>query len=191
MWGIRGLALVLAAVFFIGSLVLGDRPAWLVLLIPPGAWLGRAESPQDATTTADATTTPRAPDAFSPTEPSPTGGEMATTLDAELRFRRTGGIGGFDEQVVVKPDGSATVTDGDGTRSVSLSADQLDELRTSVAASDWTALQKAATSPATADDDYQFHVAYAGQKVEIAGVQLPQPIPKVFDVAQDLLPPYD
>lgn len=38
-WGIRGLALLLGAVFFVGSLALADNPAWLALLIPPGAWL--------------------------------------------------------------------------------------------------------------------------------------------------------
>lgn len=41
-WVLRGLAVVLATGFFLGSLVLAEDPAWLVLLVPPVAWLATA-----------------------------------------------------------------------------------------------------------------------------------------------------
>ena len=86
-------------------------------------------------------------------------------LSGPLTYERGGGIAGRHDQLVVRPDGSATLTVRDKPKSVRLTDAELDRVVADVESTDLGSLPADSTTKPPVPDAFGYRIAYAGDTV--------------------------
>ena len=89
----------------------------------------------------------------------------AAKLSGPLTFERGGGIAGRRDRLVVKPDGSATLTVQDKPKSVTLTDKELDTVVTDVQSADLGSLPPDSTTKPPVPDAFGYRISYGGDTV--------------------------
>jgi hypothetical protein len=119
----------------------------------------------------------------SSTSPDPTGSSQVATT---LTYERQGGIAGFHDQLVVRPDGSYTFTGrhrspGTGT----LSAAELTELHRLLRSADLATLPT--YSPLRIADGFNHVIRYGDHEVQAGDGSIPSTLQPVIDLLGEIL----
>lgn len=110
------------------------------------------------------------------------------TLAGELRFVRTGGFAGVHQELVVQPDGTATVAaDGGSPEPIELSTDQVARLGSLVEETDLGGLGAAPEDDVDVADDFTYELQYGDQHVTVADSDLGDPYPQLIAELAELL----
>jgi hypothetical protein len=103
-----------------------------------------------------------------------TGGSSPATLSAELRYVRDGGFAGDHDELVIAPDGRATVTRLRGRdASFELSQPELAKVAEAVEGAKLDELDPKSTSRKPVPDAFVYTVSYDGRKVETDDAAMP------------------
>jgi hypothetical protein len=86
-------------------------------------------------------------------------------LSGPLTFERGGGIAGRQDRLVVRPDGSATLTVRDKPKSVTLTDEELNTVVTDVEGADLGSLPADSTTKPPVPDAFGYRIDYAGDTV--------------------------
>jgi hypothetical protein len=86
-------------------------------------------------------------------------------LSGPLTYERGGGIAGRRDRLVVRPDGSATLTVQEKPKSVTLTDDELDAVITDVESADLGSLPADSTTEPPVPDAFGYRIAYGGTTV--------------------------
>ncbi|CAA9539874.1 MAG: hypothetical protein AVDCRST_MAG30-4630 [uncultured Solirubrobacteraceae bacterium] len=104
----------------------------------------------------------------------PKAGSGAQPLEGELRYERSGGFSGRMDEVVIAPDGSATLASSGGeAKPFRLTPAELDSLRSAAAAADLASVPADAGTGAT-PDDFGHRIDYRGRTVRTDDSSLPE-----------------
>ncbi|MER7281847.1 protealysin inhibitor emfourin [Dactylosporangium sp. NPDC000244] len=106
-----------------------------------------------------------------PSSKSNSGGNVTAT-DALVTFTRTGGLAGNNDSLVVKPDGSYTITTKQGTKTGKLTDDEANALKTALASTDFNKLPTMNDNGAVADA-YTYTVTYGGKQITAKDGSIP------------------
>ena len=107
----------------------------------------------------------------SPADPGDPGGARLT---GPLTYSRGGGIAGRMDKLVLRPDGSGTLTTKTGERSVKLDGKQLATLADDVERADLPSLPEDSTAPNPQPDALGYRVAYGDTTVTTESGQIPE-----------------
>ncbi|MFB9584398.1 hypothetical protein [Streptomyces goshikiensis] len=159
-----------------GLRVVGAALVSVVVLCACGAGGGSGEA--SASPTASAT-----PSASAPPSPSPS----PSPAESLVRMTRTGGFAGRTSSVLVKGDGSWTRLDGDAkpTGSGKLTPEELERLRSALAAADFAHLPRVSKSGTPVYDGFEYTIVHGGFEVVTADGSVP---PSLQDVLSALPP---
>jgi hypothetical protein len=98
----------------------------------------------------------------------------SATLSAELRYVRDGGFAGDHDELVIAPDGRATVTRLRGRdASFELSQQEIAKVAEAVEGAKLDELDPKSTSRKPVPDAFVYTVSYGGQKVETDDAAMP------------------
>lgn len=159
-----------------GLRVVGAALVSVVVLCACGAGGGSGEA--SASPTASAT-----PSASAPPSPSPS----PSPAESLVRMTRTGGFAGRTSSVLVKGDGSWTRLDGDAkpTGGGKLTPEELERLRSALAAADFAHLPRVSKSGTPVYDGFEYTIVHGGFEVVTADGSVP---PALQDVLSALPP---
>lgn len=102
------------------------------------------------------------------------GGGGKASLSGPLTYERGGGLAGRRDRLVVKPDGSATLTVRDKSRTVKLTSKELDSLASDLEATDLGSLPSESTSERPVPDAFGYRVSYGGDTVTTDSASMPK-----------------
>ena len=114
----------------------------------------------------------------------------AQPLEGELRYERSGGFTGRMDEVMIAPDGSATLASSGGkAKPFRLTPAELDSLRSAVAAAD---LASAPPGPGTGStpDDFGHRIDYQGRTVRTDDSSLPEALAPLVGERGELVERY-
>ncbi|WP_433614938.1 protealysin inhibitor emfourin [Dactylosporangium sp. CA-139114] len=106
-----------------------------------------------------------------PSSKTNSGGNVTAT-DALVTFTRTGGLAGNNDSLVVKPDGSYTITTKQGTKTGKLTDEEANALKTALASTDFNKLPTTNDNSAVADA-YTYTVTYGGKQITAKDGSIP------------------
>ena len=101
------------------------------------------------------------------------GGGGDATLSGPLTYERGGGLKGRRDRLVVRPDGSATLTVRDKPKAVTLTGKELDTLASDLDQADLGSLPPDSTSEQPQPDTFGYRVSYAGDTVTTDDTAMP------------------
>ena len=107
-------------------------------------------------------------------EESGGGGEPAAELSGPVTYERGGGLKGRRDRLVVRPDGSATLTVRDKPKSVTLTGKELDTLASDLDQADLGSLPPDSTSEQPMPDTFSYRVSYDGDEVTTDDTAMPE-----------------
>jgi hypothetical protein len=93
------------------------------------------------------------------------GADEKASLSGPLTYERGGGLAGRRDRLVVRPDGSATLTVRDRSKPVKLTAKELDTLAADLEHADLGSLPADSTAPKPVPDAFGYRVSYGGDTV--------------------------
>ena len=102
------------------------------------------------------------------------GGGGRATLSGPLTYERGGGIQGRNDKLVVRPDGSATLTVRDKPKSVTLTDKELGTVATDLADADLGSLPKDSTTQPPVPDAFSYRISYDGATVTTDDPGMPE-----------------
>jgi hypothetical protein len=102
------------------------------------------------------------------------GGDEKASLSGPLTYERGGGIAGRRDRLVVKPDGSATLTVREKSKAVKLTGKELDTLASDLEAADLGSLPRESTSERPVPDAFGYRVSYDGDTVTTDSAAMPK-----------------
>ena len=101
------------------------------------------------------------------------GGEPAAKLSGPVTYERGGGLKGRRDRLVVRPDGSATLTVQDKPKAVTLTGKELDTLASDLEQADLGSLSPDSTSEQPQPDTFGYRVSYDGDTVTTDDTAMP------------------
>jgi hypothetical protein len=101
-------------------------------------------------------------------------GGDAAKLSGPLTYERGGGIAGRRDRLVVRPDGSATLTVRDKPRSVTLTDEEIATVADDLASADLASLPKDSTTTPPVPDAFGYRISYEGATVTTDDPGMPQ-----------------
>ena len=101
------------------------------------------------------------------------GGEKAS-LSGPVTYERGGGLKGRRDRLVVRPDGSATLTLRDGPKSVTVTDKELETLARDLDQADLGSLPADSTSERRMPDTFGYRVSYGGDEVATDDTAMPE-----------------
>ena len=102
------------------------------------------------------------------------GAEEQASLSGPLTYERGGGLAGRRDRLVVRPDGSATLTVRDKAKTVKLTGKELDALASDLEAADLGSVRSDSTSERPIPDAFGYRVSYAGDTVTTDSAAMPK-----------------
>jgi len=102
------------------------------------------------------------------------GGGEGAKLSGPLTYERGGGIQGRNDKLVVRPDGSATLTVRDKPKSVTLTDKELGTVATDLADADLGSLSKDSTTQPPVPDAFGYRISYDGATVTTDDPGMPE-----------------
>jgi hypothetical protein len=102
------------------------------------------------------------------------GGGGDAKLSGPLTYERGGGIQGRNDKLVVRPDGSATLTVRDKPKSVTLTDKELGTVAADLADADLASLPKDSTTQPTVPDAFGYRINYDGATVTTDDPGMPE-----------------
>jgi hypothetical protein len=102
------------------------------------------------------------------------GSDEKASLSGPLTYERGGGIAGRRDRLVVKPDGSATLTVREKAKAVKLTGKELDGLASDLEAADLGSLPSDSTSERPIPDAFGYRVSYGGDTVTTDSASMPK-----------------
>jgi len=97
-----------------------------------------------------------------------------SSLSGPLTYERGGGLAGRRDRLVVRPDGSATLTVRDKAKTVKLTGKELDALASDLEAADLGSVRSDSTSERPIPDAFGYRVSYAGDTVTTDSAAMPK-----------------
>jgi hypothetical protein len=104
----------------------------------------------------------------------PGGDDDRATLSGPLTYERGGGIAGRRDRLVVRPDGSATLTVQDKPKSVTLTDKELDTVISDVESADLGSLPTDSTTKPPVPDAFGYRISYGGDTVTTDDPGMPE-----------------
>jgi hypothetical protein len=104
---------------------------------------------------------------------APGGGDGGARLEGPLTYTRGGGVAGRADRLVVRPDGSGTVTTRAGEKPVKLSAEQLSEVAEELRRAKLAELPATSVADPPAPDAFAHRVVYGGVTVTADDPSMP------------------
>jgi len=101
------------------------------------------------------------------------GGDEKASLSGSVTYERGGGLKGRRDRLVVRPDGSATLTVRDTEKSVTLTDKELATLADDLDQADLGALPADSTSETPMPDTFGYRVSYGGDEVTTDDTAMP------------------
>jgi hypothetical protein len=95
-------------------------------------------------------------------------------LSGPLTYERGGGLAGRRDRLVVRPDGSATLTVREQSKAVKLTSKELDTLAADLEAADLGSLPPESTSERPVPDAFGYRVSYGGDTVTTDSAAMPK-----------------
>ena len=102
------------------------------------------------------------------------GADEAASLSGPVTYERGGGLTGRRDRLVVKPDGSATLTIRERTKTVKLTGKDLDALAADLEAADLASVPSESTSERPIPDAFGYRVSYGGDTVTTDSAAMPK-----------------
>jgi hypothetical protein len=102
------------------------------------------------------------------------GTDEAASLSGPVTYERGGGISGRRDRLVVRPDGSATLTIRERTKTVKLTGRDLDALAADLEAADLGSVPSESTSERPIPDAFGYRVSYGGDTVTTDSAAMPK-----------------
>ena len=102
------------------------------------------------------------------------GADEQASLSGPLTYERGGGLAGRRDRLVVRPDGSATLTVRDKATTVKLTGKELDALASDLEAADLGSVRSDSTSERPIPDAFGYRVSYAGDTVTTDSAAMPK-----------------
>ncbi|GAB3597347.1 hypothetical protein GCM10027446_25280 [Angustibacter peucedani] len=155
-------------------------------LLASTALLGTAAcgSESDVQVGSSSTTSPGTPSSSATSEP---GGRMTEGISQPVVLMRSGGIGGLQDRVEVRPDGTATITSkGKAPVERQLSEAELAAVVRAVKDADLAALGDGKTTP-TRSDEMTYTITAEGQTYRTVETQAPDDVRPLLDALGTLL----
>jgi hypothetical protein len=118
------------------------------------------------------------------------GGDQAA-LSGPVTYERGGGLKGRRDRLVVRPDGSATLTVQDTPRAVTLTDKELDTLASDLDHADIGSLPTDSTSETPAPDTFGYRVSYDGDQVTTDDTGMPEQLRGLMDRLGGLVDRYE
>ena len=119
------------------------------------------------------------------------GADEAASLSGPVTYERGGGLAGRRDRLVVRPDGSATLTVRDKSKAVKLSGKELDTLASDLEAADLGSLPRESTSEPPVPDAFGYRVSYGGDTVTTDGASMPDKLKGLVGRLGGLVDRYD
>jgi hypothetical protein len=102
------------------------------------------------------------------------GSDDKASLAGPVTYERGGGIAGRRDRLVVRPDGSATLTVRDRSKPVKLTGKELDALAADLERADLGSLPRESTAPKPVPDAFGYRVSYGGDTVTTDSSAMPE-----------------
>ncbi len=102
------------------------------------------------------------------------GADEKASLSGPLTYERGGGLAGRRDRLVVKPDGSATLTVREKSKAVKLTGKELDTLAADLEAADLGSVRSESTSERPVPDAFGYRVSYGGDTVTTDSAAMPK-----------------
>jgi hypothetical protein len=102
------------------------------------------------------------------------GADEKASLSGPLTYERGGGLAGRRDRLVVRPDGSATLTVRESSKAVKLTAKELDALASDLEAADLGSLPSESASERPVPDAFGYRVSYGGDTVTTDSAAMPE-----------------
>jgi len=102
------------------------------------------------------------------------GADEKASLSGPLTYERGGGLAGRRDRLVVKPDGSATLTVRERSKTVKLTGKELDTLASDLEAADLGSVPSESTSERPVPDAFGYRVSYGGDTVATDSAAMPK-----------------
>jgi hypothetical protein len=102
------------------------------------------------------------------------GSDDKASLAGPVTYERGGGIAGRRDRLVVRPDGSATLTVRDRSKPVKLTGKELDALAADLESADLGSLPSESTSERPVPDAFGYRVSYGGDTVTTDSSAMPE-----------------
>ena len=118
------------------------------------------------------------------------GADEQASLSGPLTYERGGGLAGRRDRLVVKPDGSATLTVREKSKAVKLSGKQLDTLASDLEAADLGSLPSESTSERPVPDAFGYRVSYGGDTVTTDSASMPKKLRALMERLGGLVDQY-
>jgi hypothetical protein len=109
--------------------------------------------------------------------------ESAILID----YHRSGGIRGTDDHLVIKNDGTGTLTTNGSAAAITVETDVLSQLQDRMEAAGFSGLRANYEAPAGSADMYQYVIAYQGHTVRAQDASLPQALYPVIELLDRIL----
>jgi len=155
----------------------------LLALALAGCADGTSDSTAGASGAPSSTATARAPASPSAGTSSAASQNVGDTL---LVFTRTGGLAGTNDRLVVRPDGSWTLTTKSGTKEGKLTAAELAALKSTLEQVGFSKLPKVNNNGNVADG-YKYTISYGGDEVVAEDGAVPTALQPVITTLNGLL----
>jgi hypothetical protein len=101
-------------------------------------------------------------------------GSGKALLSGPVTYERGGGLAGRRDRLVVRPDGSATLTVRERSKTVKLTGKELDSLASDLEAADLGSLPPESTSDRPVPDAFGYRVSYGGDTVTTDSSAMPK-----------------
>ena len=102
-------------------------------------------------------------------------------------YHRSGGIRGTDDHLVIKSDGTGSLTTNGAVAAISIDAGELGRLQERLEAAGFGDLQSKYDSPPGGADMYQYTITYQGHTVRAKDASLPQALYPVIELLDRIL----
>ncbi len=120
----------------------------------------------------------------------PGGGEKPPAPDMLVEYRRSGGIAGFDDHMVIFSNGQGIYTRREGSGIFSLSDNELSELTSLLDDADFPALAPDYPAPSPGADYFSYAITYQGKTVTTETGGVPPALAPVIGQLDYLLAEY-
>ncbi len=103
-----------------------------------------------------------------------------------MEYRRTGGIAGFNDHLVINSDGKATLTRRTGKFEFTLPEDQVKQMQTAFQNTNFAALREAAPKPLV-PDELSYVIIYQGKQFKTSDTTMPNELQPVLALLNGMI----